>query len=333
MRVWSLPHIDFVALHDHEEKRLAALITDAETWGRLKPELSLPVAIQAEPNRSDLRLFDELAQGLPTQIEVVYAVGDGFTVDAAKLIASANKKPLVIVPTAISADDLFDWTCTTHEDDTALEIETGAAESVIMDLDIIGASPAHLRGAGIVDALSIVTALMDWGYANGKNELPPDTKYVQWAAGMAASIAAQAVKIAGAVGRGELDSLRTLVDLLCLMVRLDAQLGHRRASQGVEHLFAEALTTSGEATHAERIAPGILIASALHGKDPAGLRAAIEASGVRLRQVPIDDIRATLNTLPDYAREVDAPYSILNDLQANDPKLEDALTRSGLLNQ
>jgi hypothetical protein len=89
-------------------------------------------------------------------------------------------------------------------------------------------APAHIRGTGIVELLSIVTGLLDWRYAAERNRTTPETRFTPWAAGLAAGIAQQAFKIARGVGEGRVDALRTLLDLMCTEVALTNQLGHNR---------------------------------------------------------------------------------------------------------
>jgi glycerol dehydrogenase-like iron-containing ADH family enzyme len=290
----------------------------------------LPVILQAEPNRDDKDFFEYLAANLPAQVQAIYAVGDGLILDAAKLVASRNHKPLIIIPTAISSDMPFTWTVSVRENNQPKQVVTGAAEEVVIDLNVIKAAPAAQRAAGIVDVLSIVTALRDWAYADQKGQTTPDTRIVQWATGIGASLAAQAIKSAAAMGKGDPDALHCLIDLLCMTVKLDSQLGHRRVSQGLEHVFADAVKADSSVSHAERVGPGILLASALYGKDSLSMRAAMEAAGVRLNQLKHEDIRGAFNNLPDFARQTSAPYSLINDLQPNSDELMQAQTKSSL---
>ena len=55
-----------------------------------------------------------------------------------------------------------------------------------------------------------------------------------------AGIAQQAFKIAAGVGRGNVESLRNLLDLLCMEVQLTNQMGHNRPQEGSEQYFAYA---------------------------------------------------------------------------------------------
>ena len=332
MEVWPLPRLSFRGLNSIDEKRPAALITQPAVWSTVSKLVNLPLVIQAEPNHDDNEFVDYLAANLPAPVQVIYAVGDGLLVNVAKAVASANNKPLVILPTAISSDAPLTWIATLNSTGgKPTERTTGPATEVVLDMGVIASAPAEARAAGIVDVLSIITGLLDWSNAAQKGRTAPETKLAPWAVSVAAGLAAQALKSAGAMGKADPEALRLLVDLLATTVHLDSQLGHRRASQGIEHLFANSVKADSSVSHAEKVGPGILLASALHNKDVAGMRTALEAAGVRLNRLKPDDIRAAVMALPNYARDSNAPYTILNDISSTD--LEQALTRSTLLNQ
>jgi glycerol-1-phosphate dehydrogenase [NAD(P)+] len=331
MDVWPLPRLSFRPVSNIDEQRLVALITQPSAWASISQSIKLPLVIQAEPNRDDYDFVEYLAKNLPAPVQVVYAIGDGLVIDVAKVVASANDKPLVIIPTAISSGAPFTATATVH-DANSISIEpTGPAEEVIFDFDLLKQASADHRTAGIVDVISIVTGLLDWAYAAQKGKLDADTRLQQWALTLAAGIGATAIKSAAAIGKGDNDGLRLLVDLLSMTIQLDNQLGHERASHGIEHIFAESVEADASVSHAEKVAVGILIASALYNKDAAGTRAAIEAAGVKLDKLSTDNIRAAVKSLPDYAKNNQLPYSILNDLTTDSPELEQVLHRSTLI--
>ncbi len=330
MDVWPLPRITFRELSSIKESRPTALLTQAAAWVTIGKLIELPLIIQAEPNRSDKDFFEYLAANLPSPVQVIYAIGDGLLVDAAKIVAHRNHKPLVVIPTAISSDKPFTPSSTVIENNLPNDVITGPAEEVVIDMNLIQQAPARQRAAGIVDVLSIATALRDWAYADQKKQTTPETAMVPWATSVGAGLAAQAIKSAVAMGKGEPDALRTLIDLICMTVQLDNLLGHRRISQGIEHLFAAIVKADNSVSHAERVGPGILIASALYGKDAASMRAPLEAAGVRLDQLKHEDTRAAIAALPEYARQQNAPYSILNDLQPSSSEIAQAQDRSTL---
>lgn len=334
MKVWQLPRILFQPLSSVQETRPVALVTSREAWAATSQQLNLPLVIRAEPTRTDRDFLDSMAAGLPSLAEVIYVVGEGAIVDIGRYIAYTNAKPLVIVPTALNSDEPFIPTTTVINEGRSLEIATEAADDVIIDLVLIRSAPAHLRTAALADVLSIFTGLLDWAHA-AQQQRGSDAPFVPWAASVGTTVAAQAVKLAPSLGAGNLDAMHTLVNLLCTVVQIENQLGHRRLSHGIEHLFADVLDQMPEVavlniSHAEKIAVGTLLSMALYGKDVDTLRTAFLAGGLRLDQIPTDIIRKAFLQLSAYAVKTNAPYTILNTLESNSDAFEEALAKSSL---
>lgn len=336
MTVWPLPRISFRELGSIQEKRPVALLTTEQTWAILGSQFALPLVIQAEPERQSLDLFDYLAAHLPSQVEAIYVVGQGAALEAGKVVAARNDRPLIVVPTALDSDAPFKPTATVYQDEdgsmTVQTIETGPATEVIIDWDVIHAAPETLRSAGIVDVVSIITGLLDWRYAAQRGKNPPEQRFTPWAASVAAGLAAHAIKSAPAIGEGKPAALRTLLDLLMQVTQLGNQLGHTRVQEGSEHLMAQALAaqdTRGLA-HAEIVGPCILLVSALHGQDPASLRDAMEAAGVKFDRLRATDVQSFIDGLPEYLGAHSLPYSILNDLDPLSQETAQALRAAGL---
>src|SRR5437016_7946622 len=156
MDVWPLPRISFRELSSVKESRPTALISQAAAWAAVSKAVELPLVIQAEPNRNDRDFFEYLASNLPSPVQVVYAVGDRLAVDAAKIVAHQNQKPLVIIPVAISSDKPFTPSSTVRENNLPNDVATGPADEVVIDMNVIKQAPLNQRAAGIVDVLSIV---------------------------------------------------------------------------------------------------------------------------------------------------------------------------------
>ncbi len=330
-KIWPLPKVTFTALNQVEEKRPVALITNDGAWSQVGHLLDLPVVVQAEPVDTSADLMDYLAHNLPSQAEVIYAVGNGTPVIAAKLVAHANQKPLVLVPLALESDTLFESFAETLNDGLVKRVETGAASEVILDWDVIRAAPAHERAAAIADILAIVTALLDWRYAAKHNRTNDAQKFSAWGAGVAAGLASQAIKSAKDIGEGSVEGLRTLLDLLMVSVQLAHQLGHDRHEEGTEHYFAMSLENQGSTvTHAEAVGPGILLSYALHGQDPTPLRDALLNAGIRLDQIRTADAQLAINDLPNFCAVNDLPFGIGHEIDPLSDKIKTALVRAGL---
>jgi glycerol-1-phosphate dehydrogenase [NAD(P)+] len=332
--IWPLPKIEIRALSTVKESRPTALLTGGPAWAAAGQFLELPLVVQAEPHQADHDFFKSLAENIPPQVEVIYGVGGGLASDAAKFIGRTRGLPVVVIPTALSVDGFFTSIVAVREKGSVNYVETGPSDTVIIDWEIVRNAPPDIRGTGIVENLSIVTGLLDWRYAAEKGKNTPQTRFVPWAAGLAAGLAQQAFKIAKGVGQGNVESLQNLLDLMCMEVALTNQLGHNRPQEGSEQFFAYAIeprTASGRGVpYADLVGPGILIAAALHGQDIAPLRDTIASAGVRLGQLRRTDIFDTLKMLPQYVAEHDLPYSIINDADLSDARIEEILKITGL---
>lgn len=330
--VWPLPKVTYTPLNMTMESRPVALITSEAAWTNFGSLLNLPLVVQAEPLSDDRDLLDYLADNLPSQTEVVYVLGQGISLTAGKLVASKNRLPLVIVPTAISSDEIFEPHVTLPAEGLLHRIETGPATEVMIDWSVIEAAPTYERASGIVDLIAIVTALLDWRYAAKLNRNTPEQQFSQWGAGVAAGLAAQAIKGAKEIGEGKIEALRTLVDSLMMSVQLANQLGHDRHEEGTEHYLAFSMGNQGARfTHAEAVGPGILFASALHGQDPSALREAMLSSGVRLDQLRIGDARLAINDLPNFCATNQLPYGIGHEIDPFSEQVTKALEKAGLV--
>jgi len=336
MAVWPLPRITFRALSSVQETRRVALLTTEHVWQMLGTQLTLPILIQAEPERYDRDLFDYLAGHLPSTVEAIYAVGNGAPVEAAKVIAAHNGLPLVIVPTVLDSMHMLTPYAVIDEPvngrQRRVHLETGPATEVIIDWDILLAGPQHLRGAAIVDVLSIVTGLLDWRYAAQKGKNPRAERFRPWTAGVATDLAKQAIKSAAAIGQGDRDALATLLNLMLVAGQLNNGMNHTRVQQGGEHFLADMLATTSYAhtPHAELVGPCLLFVAALHGQDPAPLREAMENAHVRLDQVRATDFNLLLDNLTTHLADHAFPFSILNDLDPVSDLVIQALETAGL---
>jgi glycerol-1-phosphate dehydrogenase [NAD(P)+] len=105
--VWPIPKIVFAPFAALEETRTVALVTSRLAWEAVEEKVHLPVVWRAEPQEATRAHWDALCAGF--RGAVVYAVGGGLAVDAAKYIAAQQDLPLVCLPTALSVDAFLTW--------------------------------------------------------------------------------------------------------------------------------------------------------------------------------------------------------------------------------
>ncbi len=332
--IWNLPRIDIRSLSEIKESRPVALLTGRTAWDRVGSYLELPLVVQAEPTNVRRSYLETLADGVPPQAEVVYGVGGGLVADVAKYIGWRRKLPVVIIPTVLSVDGFFTALVAVREEGTVGYEITGPVDRVIIDWDVVSSAPPHFRGTGIAEILSMVTGLLDWRYAAERNMNTEQERFQQWAASLAAGIAQQAFKIAQGVGDGKIESLRNLLDLICVEVQLTNQLGHNRPQEGSEQYFAYAIeprvARDRGVPYADLIGPGIMLAAALHGQDVSAIRNTLLSAGIRLGQLRTGDIIDTLQMLPDYVERHDLPYSILHNTEISYELAQELVAKTGL---
>lgn len=328
----GLPTVYYGMLSDWKEERPTALITSAAAWEHLNGTLNLPLVVQAEPERFDYEFLQNLAQNVPAMVKVVYAVGTAEQASAAKIVAHENNLPLVIVPTELDSDQLFEPHVELLNQGILNTVTTGAAESIVVDWDVILAGPSHRRVGIVADMLAIVTGLLDWRYAGKFNKNPKNQNFLPWAAGVAAGIASQTIKNAPGVGKGDVEAMRSMMDLTAISVQLANQLGHARHQEGTEHYLAFTLENNGlkDTSHAEYLAPGVLLTSALHGQDPAALRDAMQQAGILINKVRLADFQIAINDLPAFVANNNLPYAISHDIDPLGDEVRKALEMAGL---
>lgn len=329
--IYPLPKIHYESLAQYEETRPVALITNAENWNQLNGVLKLPIVVQAEPERLDIDFLNYLSENVPSLVEAVYVVGTDLQVDIGKIIAHQRGLPLIVVPTALDSDQMLEPHVELLDDGIITTLYTNPAERLVIDWEIIQAAPLHRRAGMVADMIAVVTGLLDWRHATKQRQTPPHQTFVPWAAGVAASLAAETIKRASEIGRGQVEALRTLLDLTSVSVQLASQLGHARQQEGTEHYLAFALEKLGvHVAHAEALGPGILLTSALHSQDPSSLRDALQKAGIRLDQVRAADIQLALQDLPTFARANDLPYSIAYEIDPFSDRVQQAMRMAGL---
>ena len=320
--VYPLPELVYLPVHDWQEEDTAIVIKQETAWQALQPhDLDWDIGIQLDaPTAATEQAFAKLVDECDDMGDIIYAIGGGVAVDAAKFVAKELDLPLICVPTAISDDAFLTWTSAVWRDGTARTIEAIPPEIVLLDLGVLAQAPPEMRAAGIVDVLSISTACFDWKLADQRGKTTPTDRYSATIEAMARSILQLGLDCAEAVGRGDPDGLKSIVTALAMGVQLCNLIGHTRPKEGSEHHFAycaESLTLAGGErlhSHAELVGAGIVAMAEQQVQDVTRLRRALEAAGVRQHALPQTFIERTLRELPNYMRKHVLPYSVAWEL-------------------
>lgn len=313
-RIWSVPIVKYMPLSELTEERDVSLVTTSPSWEVVKDKLHIRVNSLVEIKQATLENWDRLQKSI--QGEVIYAIGGGLAIDAAKYFSIRKQLPLIGIPTAISVDAIVAWSSAIREGGCVRYIETKAPDELIVDLDVIAAAPASIRAAGVCDVLSIATGSWDWKFAEERGENPPEMIYIPFVAEVAKGILLGVMDCAEAAGRGDHSGLKQLLDCIALETQLLNQIGHARPEEGSEHYFAYAVENrvgSGK-PHAELVCPGILLMATLQGQDIAPFKRSIKACNISLDTIPNEAIQETLRELPQYVRKHQLPYGIAHEI-------------------
>jgi glycerol-1-phosphate dehydrogenase [NAD(P)+] len=313
-KCWPIPTIEYLPFGEVTESRRVALVTHPKAWEAVGDSLHLKVASRIDILEADEAIWKEQAKSL--EGEVVYSVGGGLTVDAAKYFSCEANLPLLCLPTALSVDAFLTWASGVRVKGCVKYLETRCPDVLILDLEVLGRAPENIRAAGICDVLSIATGNWDWGYAEEIGKNSPETPYIRYIADCALALLAGAMDCAEAAGRGDPGGLRQLLECLAMEVQMCNLIGHPRPEEGSEHYFAYSVeNTMGKGLpHGDLVGPGILLMAHLQGQNTEMLRKALLECRIPLDSIPRDVALSTLRGLPRYCVEHGLAHGLAHDL-------------------
>jgi glycerol-1-phosphate dehydrogenase [NAD(P)+] len=315
--IWPIPKIEVMPFSEIDEPRDVALVFSRAAYEAVKDSIRIEVVSQVEPVDATLEHWDMLSKNV--QGDVIYAVGGGLAVDAAKYFAARQDLPLVSLPTALSVDAFLTWASGYRKDGCVYYIETKPPDRMIVDYEVLASGPESIRAAGICDVLSIATGSWDWRFAEDQGQNTPETRLIPYAYDTAQAILRGTLDCAEAAGRGDPEGFKQLLDCLALEVQLCNQIGHARPEEGSEHYFAYSVENEmGKGLpHGDLVGPGIVLMAGLQGQDIEPLKRALEDCKIPLTNIPVEVIQRTLLGLPAYCKKHDLLFGIAHTLSAS----------------
>lgn len=300
----TLPQVARVTLV-HGASASAALAEE-----RVRPPLEaagLATEAVALPPGSDTDAMAALAR-VATSGDVLVAVGGGRVMDHTKLLAAWRGAPWIAVPTqatndAIASPYLGFATKRVARESGRLD-DCSVPMAIVADTAIIAEAPASGLAAGVGDALSKVTAVLDWRLGAAATDEP----WFDYAAGLAEMsadllIGEQAALSAG----GEAAALALIQSLVGSGIAM-AIAGSSRPASGSEHLISHALDADAleqgrpVGSHGVQCGLATLLMATHHGLDVAPLRATLRAAGAPVTAeaagIPADRLVAAIVRAP-----------------------------------
>ena len=194
---------------------------------------------------------------------VVFAVGGGTKIDAAKLSSARQQLPFISIPTTVSHDGIAGPFASIKGFNKPYSVLAQAPLAIIADTEVISQAPWRSVISGCGDVISKFTAVKDWQLAHAeKNEY-----YGEYAASLALMSAKLVMQNAVKISPNNEEGLRILLEALISCGVAMSIAGSSRPCSGSEHLFSHALDmiNGSHAMHGEQCGVGAIIMAYLHG--------------------------------------------------------------------
>jgi len=208
---------------------------------------------------------------------VLFGVGGGTIIDAAKLSSASQNVPFISIPTTVSHDGIASPLASIKGSDKPYSIMAQAPMAIIADTEIIAQAPWRFVVSGCGDVISKFTAIKDWKLAR--------TEKGEYYGGYAASLALMSAKLvtenADAIVQKQDEGLRVLLEALISCGVAMSIAGSSRPCSGSEHLFSHALDliNSHHAMHGEQCGVGSILTSFLHGSNWQRIKSTLKQLG------------------------------------------------------
>ncbi|MEU0744598.1 iron-containing alcohol dehydrogenase family protein [Streptomyces sp. NPDC006134] len=305
--------------------RLAVAVSGG-SGARLRERIapSLPGATWYEVGGGTLddavRLADAMKSG---RYDAVVGLGGGKIIDCAKFAAARVGLPLVAVPTNLAHDGLCSPVATLDNDAGRGSYGVPNPIAVVIDLDVIREAPARFVRSGIGDAVSNISAVVDWELSHRVNGEKVD--------GLAAAMARQAGEavLRHPDGIGDNGFLQVLAEALVLTGIAMSISGDSRPSSGACHEISHAfdlLFPKRAASHGEQVGIGAAFAMYLRGahEESAYMAEVLRRHGLPVFPEEIGFTRDEFVRVVEFAPETrPGRYTILEHLDLKTEQIKD----------
>lgn len=261
---------------------------------------------------------------------VLFGVGGGTIIDAAKLSSASQNVPFISIPTTVSHDGIASPLASIKGSDKPYSIMAQAPMAIIADTEIISQAPWRFVVSGCGDVISKFTAIKDWKLAR--------TEKGEYYGGYAASLALMSAKLvtenADAIVQKQDEGLRVLLEALISCGVAMSIAGSSRPCSGSEHLFSHALDliNSHHAMHGEQCGVGSILTSFLHGSNWQRIKSTLKQLGAPITACELGvkdmDVVKALQVAPQIRPE---RYTILHKLNLGFDACETVARATGII--
>ena len=199
---------------------------------------------------------EELDRKIPElqHILKIVVVGASKILDQAKYIASQLSIPLVAIPSILSTNAFSTGRSALKVNGKVLSIESKVPEEVYIVYSLLEIAPQKYNGFGLIDVLSIYTAMQDWKIAITDKKASPALEYY---------LAKGVLETFLSIKLGQDNDYYNISKLLLLSGLVVNMYGDGRPESGSEHIIAKAIESKIECFHAYSVSFGMLLAMKL----------------------------------------------------------------------
>jgi glycerol-1-phosphate dehydrogenase [NAD(P)+] len=261
---------------------------------------------------------------------ILFGVGGGTKIDAAKLSSAAKGTPYISVPTSLSHDGIASPLASVKGLDKPYSVMVQAPLAIIADTEAITQAPWRSVISGCGDIIAKLTAVKDWQLAQSdKNEY-----YGEYAASLALMSARLVVRNAGLIEPGNEEGLRVLLEALISCGVAMSIAGSSRPCSGSEHMFSHALDqiAEGKAMHGEQCGVGAILAAYLQGENWRRIRNTLKQikAPTTARELGVKD-KDVVKALDMAAKIRPERYTILQKLKMKKDACERAARNTSVI--
>lgn len=262
--------------------------------------------------------------------QVLFGVGGGTIIDAAKISSTSQNIPFISVPTTVSHDGIASPLASIKGSDKPYSILAQAPLAIIADTDIIAQAPWRFVTSGCGDIIAKFTAVKDWKLAHqDKNEY-----YGEYAASLALMSAKLIIENAEFLVYRREEGLRILLEALISCGVAMSIAGSSRPCSGSEHLFSHALDiiNPSHAMHGEQCGVGSILMAYLYRSNWQRIRKTLKLIGAptTARELGVKD-RDVVEALMLAGKIRPERYTILQKLNLNFEACEKTAKATGII--
>jgi glycerol-1-phosphate dehydrogenase [NAD(P)+] len=262
--------------------------------------------------------------------QVLFGVGGGTIIDAAKVSSGSQNIPFISVPTTVSHDGIASPLASIKGSDKPYSILAQAPLAIIADTEVIAQAPWRFVISGCGDVIAKLTAVKDWKLSHQeKNEY-----YGEYAASLALMSAKLVIENADLIVYRADEGLRVLLEALISCGVAMSIAGSSRPCSGSEHLFSHALdlVNSHHAMHGEQCGVGSILTAYLHRANWQRIRNTLKQIGAptTASELGVKDVDV-VKALEAAAKIRPERYTILHKLNLSFEACEKTAKATGII--